>query len=207
MAHIHSIKKLLNIKDPNIILNENSVKIEKKDGVECAFIDGKLTYQPIGCTVCGVKNESDLNYTNYSSHRLFEGLMTEKMIVDYMIQLDPRLERVYSLFNQLKWALERRDFDHFSKYLEESKKYTLPRKARTVLQTFESFKDSIENAFIYTLSNGPIEGINNKIKNIKRSGYGYRNFYNLRARLLITYRLTKNTFKPRPLYFKDEKVA
>lgn len=47
MAHIHSIKKLLNIKDPNIILNENSVKIEKKDGVECTFIDGKLTYQPI----------------------------------------------------------------------------------------------------------------------------------------------------------------
>ncbi|MBS4770203.1 transposase, partial [Carnobacteriaceae bacterium zg-ZUI240] len=41
-------------------------------------------------------------------------------------------------------------------------------------------------------TNGPIEGLNNRIKNIKRSGYGYRNFYNLRARILIVNRLFKN---------------
>ncbi|MFR4616300.1 MAG: transposase [Streptococcus salivarius] len=40
----------------------------------------------------------------------------------------------------------------------------------------------MQNAFKYTLSNGPIEGVNNKVKNIKRSGYGYRNFYHLRSR-------------------------
>ncbi|MFC5975799.1 transposase, partial [Carnobacterium antarcticum] len=67
--------------------------------------------------------------------------------------------------------------------------------------------EPIKNAFVYTLSNGPIEGMNNKIKNIKRLGYGYRNFYNLRARLLISYRLTTSNYQPRALYFEDEIAA
>ena len=39
---------------------------------------------------------------------------------------------------------------------------------RTVLQTLEKYINPIQNAFKYTLSNGPIEGVNNKVKNIKR---------------------------------------
>ena len=154
-----------------------------------------------------LKNDFDLDYTRYFTHRLYEGVVTEKMMADYLVQLSPQLQLVYDLFNHLKWALKHRDFTRFKSQLEESKKVVLPRKARTVLQTFEQFIESIRNAFVYTLSNGPIEGINNKTKNIKRSGYGYRNFYNLRARLLITYRLTASTYHPRPLYFKDEKSA
>ena len=154
-----------------------------------------------------LKNEADLDFTHYYTHRLYEGAVTEKMMADYLVQLDPRLERVYSLFNQLKWALEHRNFKRFKRYLKEAKKYALPRKARTVLQTFEKYLIPIKNAFVYTLSNGPIEGMNNKIKNIKRSGYGYRNFYNLRARLLISYRLTASLYQPRSLYFEDEKTA
>ena len=41
----------------------------------------------------------------------------------------------------------------------------------------------------YNLSNGPIEGIINKVKNIKRTGYGYRNFFSLKARTLIVFNL------------------
>lgn len=154
-----------------------------------------------------LKNEDDLDFSRYFTHRLYEGAVTEKMMADYLVQLDPRLECVYALFNQLKWALEHRNFKRFKSYLEESKKCTLPRKARTVLQTFEKHLEAIKNAFVYTLSNGPIEGMNNKIKNIKRSGYGYRNFYNLRARLLISYRLTTSNYQPRALYFEDEKAV
>ncbi|MFC5975796.1 transposase, partial [Carnobacterium antarcticum] len=84
-----------------------------------------------------LKNEDDLDFSRYFTHRLYEGAVTEKMMADYLVQLDSRLERVYALFNQLKWALEHRDFKRFKRYLEESKKYALPRKARTVLQTFE----------------------------------------------------------------------
>ncbi|MCT1172502.1 hypothetical protein EFM01_12770 [Lactococcus lactis] len=34
------------------------------------------------------------------------------------------------------------------------------------------------NSFIYGLSNGPIEGSNNKIKAIKCKAYGFRSFKN-----------------------------
>lgn len=39
------------------------------------------------------------------------------------------------------------------------------------------------------ITNGPIEGINNKIKLIKRISFGYRNYDNLRNCILLTSRL------------------
>ena len=39
------------------------------------------------------------------------------------------------------------------------------------------------------LSNGPIEGINNKIKVLKRNAYGYRNYSHFRHRILLIARL------------------
>lgn len=154
-----------------------------------------------------LKNEEDLSFSRYFTQRLYEGAVTEKMMADYLVQLDSKLERVYAHFNQLKWELEHHDFKRFKRYLKESKKYVLPKKARTVLQTFEKNLVAIKNTFVYTLSNGPIEGMNNKIKNVKRLGYGYRNFYNLRAQLLISYRLTASNYQPRALYFEYEKAV
>ncbi|ARJ51637.1 hypothetical protein B5P37_10105 [Staphylococcus lutrae] len=54
------------------------------------------------------------------------------------------------------------------------------------------------------LTNGPIEGINNKIKLIKRVSYGYRNFYNFRNRILIISRLYVSEYKKRT---KQQKIA
>ncbi|NJH65138.1 ISL3 family transposase, partial [Staphylococcus agnetis] len=47
------------------------------------------------------------------------------------------------------------------------------------------------------LTNGPIEGINNKIKLIKRVAYGYRNFYNFKNRILIISRIFVSEHKKR----------
>lgn len=56
------------------------------------------------------------------------------------------------------------------------------------MNTLLKYLPAIINSFHYRLSNGPIEGMNNKIKNIKRSGFGYRNFYHLRARAFLSFR-------------------
>ncbi|WP_084140159.1 transposase [Lacticigenium naphthae] len=82
----------------------------------------------------------------------------------------------------------------------------MKRYIRTTFQTLNKYLDSIENSCKYTLSNGHLEGINNKIKTVKRSGYGYRNFNHLRARILISFKLTEKTDKEsRPLTFIEEK--
>lgn len=149
-------------------------------------------------------DEMDLNHTDYFTHRLFGGMVTEYIMVQYLVALSPELLATYILVNRLKWALKNRDFERFTGILVESKKQRYPRKVRTVLQTLERYIEPISNAFTYSLSNGPIEGVNNKIKNIKRSGYGYRNFEHLRYRALISFTLTKNNRKPKALYFKKQ---
>jgi transposase len=56
-----------------------------------------------------------------------------------------------------------------------------------VIQTIEDHLPTICNYFISHSSSGTMEGINNKIKLIKRQGYGFRNFENFRLRLLSAF--------------------
>jgi len=51
-------------------------------------------------------------------------------------------------------------------------------------RTYRARRKEILNAFKYGLTNGPTEGFNNKIKVLKRSSYGIRNFKRFRTRIL-----------------------
>ena len=88
------------------------------------------------------------------------------MRVEYLLNLDSRFRLVYDTINNLKYAIDTHDIDLFNQSLKESKKQTFQSRIRTAIHT------------LYTY----YEGINNKIKNIKRSGYGYCNFDHLRHR-------------------------
>ncbi|MGX7068964.1 transposase, partial [Gemella bergeri] len=80
------------------------------------------------------------------------------------------------------------NFSEFFNVIESSKN-TISEELAVTFKTFIKNKKHIENSLRYNLSNGPIEGIINKIKNIKRTGYGYRNFFSLKARVLIIFNL------------------
>lgn len=54
-------------------------------------------------------------------------------------------------------------------------------------QTIRDHLDGICNYFISHSSSGTMEGINNRIKLIKRQGYGFTNFDNFRNRLLACF--------------------
>lgn len=56
-----------------------------------------------------------------------------------------------------------------------------------VIQTIQNHLDSICNYFLSRTSSGAMEGINNKIKQIKRQAYGFTNFDNFRLRLLACF--------------------
>lgn len=51
-------------------------------------------------------------------------------------------------------------------------------------ETYRTWRKEILNAFKYGYTNGPTEGFNNKIKMLKRSSYGIRNFNRFRTRIL-----------------------
>lgn len=153
-----------------------------------------------------LKNVWSLDFETFSTHRLYDGLVTEKMMVNYILSIDERFQWIYDLINDLKWHMSRGNFESFATHLERSKERSVKRYIRTTFQTLEKYLDSIENSCVYTLSNGHLEGINNKIKTLKRSGYGYRNFRHLRARALISFKLfQKENTDIRPLTFEEER--
>jgi transposase len=57
---------------------------------------------------------------------------------------------------------------------------------KELLHTFTNWRVEIVNYFDYRITNGFVEGKNNRIKTIKRMGYGYRNMDNFRLRILVT---------------------
>lgn len=64
---------------------------------------------------------------------------------------------------------------------------------RRTIKTLAEFLPYINNVLNYTVSNDPTEGINNKIKLIIRTSFGYANFHHLRARILVQFKLN---YKP-----------
>ena len=55
-----------------------------------------------------------------------------------------------------------------------------------LLHTFTNWREEMLNYFDYRITNGFVEGKNNRIKTIKRMAYGYRNMDNFRMRILAT---------------------
>lgn len=60
---------------------------------------------------------------------------------------------------------------------------------KTSVKTLQNYIGYIENSFIYDYTNGILEGINNKIKVIKRIAFGYISFYHFINSILITQNL------------------
>lgn len=56
---------------------------------------------------------------------------------------------------------------------------------QAAVQTIRHWEQEILNYFYWPLTNGFTEGTNNLVKVVKRRGYGYRNFDNLRRRILL----------------------
>lgn len=67
-------------------------------------------------------------------------------------------------------------------WLAKAKKY-FPNSNNTIIRWF----DEIIAYFDNRTTSGAVEGINNKLKLIKRSGYGFRNFENFRVRCLLNW--------------------
>jgi len=57
----------------------------------------------------------------------------------------------------------------------------------TVLTHMKTWLSAILNYFTHRTTNGDAEGINNKIKLVKRRAYGFRNFGNFRLRILTAF--------------------
>ena len=89
-------------------------------------------------------------------------------------------ERFYDLCQDTKYSRQRKDFYDWIKIAESSGLKEFEKCA----DTYRRWSKEILNAFKYGITNGTTEGFNNKVKVLKRTSYGIRNFERFRTRIL-----------------------
>ena len=113
-----------------------------------------------------------------------------------IIQLDlsPELKATYKLYQDLLFTIQSKNVNRFNHLLETEHPMISP-ELQTAFQTFKTYTSYIYHTLTTPYTNGPIEGINNKIKVIKRIAFGYRSFYHFKSRILMIQTLTKPKLK------------
>ncbi|HEX3824604.1 MAG TPA: transposase [Mycobacteriales bacterium] len=102
---------------------------------------------------------------------------------------DGEVAIAYRVKERLREFYAERDRDTATSMLEDIQthclKPSMPPELRKLGRTIKTWFDKICNVHIARLSNGPTEAMNNLIKRIKRTGFGFRNFDNYRIRALL----------------------
>lgn len=132
-----------------------------------------------------LKPYTDLSYERKQYCRNFKRYISQKEIVDSLLHKDKKLSEAYDVYQDFLYAIKKRSFIQFQLALEKHKNIE-NQYLKTSIKTFNIYLNFIENSLKYNYSNGPLEGINNKIKVIKRIAFGYRSFLNLRRRVFIS---------------------
>ena len=120
---------------------------------------------------CNLKNDEQMDRLNYILINFSEDLRIayreKEMLLDIIHNDVP--DEAILLFNE--WV--KRNLESDIPLLKECAK------------TYSRWSIQIKNSLSVPYSNGPTEGLNNKIKVLKRIGFGFRNFTNFKARILL----------------------
>lgn len=131
-----------------------------------------------------LKDSDKLEPFKRQYHRLFKKELSQTEIIDELLSDNEELRTAYNFVQLLRYHFSKRDNEGFQETLKEMNP-CLPQSFKKKFKIFKKYHAGIANAFKVKLSNGVTEGLNNKIKLIKRIAFGYRNFYNFRARIYL----------------------
>lgn len=111
----------------------------------------------------------------------------EALQVEQMLIISEKLRQAYRMKNEFHKFMDCKTRDEARKQLGiwnmMAVGYNLP-EFLSCVNTFTNWQNEILNSFEYRFSNGYTEGVNNKIKVIKRNAFGVRNFNRFRNRIL-----------------------
>ena len=132
-----------------------------------------------------LKKDSEIDYIHSRYNRIFKKYMREADILNYMLTLDTELTATYDYYQKVMSFIKYRKVDQL-KSLLSTVDPLISDFMKTSIQSLNNYIDYVANALKYEYNNGRLEGINNKIKVIKRIAFGYRSFYHFRNRILIS---------------------
>lgn len=135
-------------------------------------------------------NRNKIDNCKYKNSRCFNKMMTDLQIVDYLINLDDEFKESYYYYQAFIKAIEYKDRDKLN-YLLNNISDNISPILRKALNSMIKHKEYILNCLDNKLTNGAIEGTNNKIKLLKRVSYGFRSFTNFKLRIMLHFNLIK----------------
>jgi len=139
------------------------------------------------------KHHNDVDWYVYTQ-RYVNGRMIKRLPIDILneiLSVSDELYRGYQLKELFLDIIRHSTYENAKEqiltWMDLCKESKIPEFIE-VSKTINNWLDYIVNSFIdKRYSNGYTEGLNNKIKVIKRNGYGYRNFIFFRLRLLYIF--------------------
>lgn len=144
------------------------------------------------------KNDEDqlmrLKHTMWPfRHHLHDLSDNEKNQLENLFELGPALKECYELREclykifELKEISKKEAKEKIDQWCNNAEKYETKgfKPFNSFISTYRNFEENILNYFTHRISSGPVEGLNNKIKVIKRRGFGFRNIKNFAKRVFL----------------------
>ena len=135
------------------------------------------------------KDSRKLSLNSFYSQTFRQTLVPHE-IIEKTLGLSEELTDYYTLYQLLLFHFQEKRVDEFFELIQENLN-VVNHYFQTVFRTFLRHKLYIKNALETDYSNAKLEATNKLIKDIKRLGFGFRNFINFKKRIFITLNIKK----------------
>lgn len=135
------------------------------------------------------KDSRKLSLNSFYSQTFRQTLVPHE-IIEKTLGLSEELTDYYTLYQLLLFYFQEKRVDEFFELIQENLN-VVNHYFQTVFRTFLRHKQYIKNALETDYSNAKLKATNKLIKDIKRLGFGFRNFINFKKRVFITLNIKK----------------
>ena len=109
--------------------------------------------------------------------------MPQQNALDLIVKNHPQFEKIYDAYQDVFNALKEKNRERLIDVLENYRRSG--QNMDTAISTLKKNMTAVLNSVEYDFSNGPVEGINRRIKSLKRSCFGFRYLDNFRKRIAL----------------------
>ena len=140
------------------------------------------------------KDSCKLSLNSFYSKTFRQTLAPHEVVAKTLV-FSKELTDYYTLYQLLLFHFQEKRVGEFFDLIEENRS-KVNHYFQTVFRTFLRHKQYIQNALETDYSNAKLEATNKLIKDIKRLGFGFRNFINFKKRVFITLNIHKKRTYP-----------
>ena len=109
--------------------------------------------------------------------------LKQQNALDLIVKNHPQFEKVYDAYQDVFNALKKKNRERLIDVLENYRRSG--QNMDTAISTLKKNMTAVLKSVEYDFSNGPVEGINRRIKSLKRSCFGFRNLDNFRKHIAL----------------------